>query len=124
VNRQIILNQDLLGNQSESAKEQLQRYAHCAQLLSALADPLRLQIVSLLMDGPAHVSEIAENVDGDFSRVSHHLKILKRAGLVLVERQAKLQVHSLKPGFAIPAKGKSPDRLDLGCCAIAIPKRA
>ncbi len=121
MNRQIILNQDLLAGQSPEGKDALKRLDECAQLLSALADANRLKIISALMNGPDSVSGIATTIECDISTTSHHLKVLKGAGLVHVKRDGKLQIHSLRPGFATPAKGKADAALNLGCCTIKLP---
>ncbi len=53
----------------------------------ALGDPLRLRILQLLPDeeaacGCCNVSQLAEDLDTPQPTVSHHLKILKQAGVV------------------------------------------
>jgi len=75
-----------------------------------------------LMQGPRSVSELAKRLGSDVSNASHHLKILKRAGLVVAQREAKQQFHSIAPGVVVPAKGRRPARIDLGCCSIALSK--
>ena len=91
--------------------------------MSAVADATRLMIVVTLRDGPASVSDIAEKIGSDASNTSHHLRILKRAGLVNCKRDGKQQIHSLREGFALPAVGDLPARLNLGCCHIALPNQ-
>lgn len=55
-----------------------------ARLLKALADPTRLRILSLLSrhEGEACVCEIVENFTLEQPSISHHLRILRDAGLV------------------------------------------
>lgn len=53
-----------------------------AEGLKALADHHRLQIISLLADGERCVCEIYQALELPQNLVSHHLKVLKEAGLV------------------------------------------
>ncbi len=55
----------------------------CARLLRAMADPERLKIVQCLRDGPKNVSEIAELLGEEVVNVSHHLGVLRNAGIAL-----------------------------------------
>lgn len=61
-----------------------------AELLSALADPLRIRIVSVIAtsgSGEASAGEIASIAAVTPSTVSHHLRVLKDAGVVATERR-------------------------------------
>ncbi len=55
-----------------------------ARLLKALADPTRLRILSLLAryEGEVCVFEIVESFPLEQPTISHHLRILRDAGLV------------------------------------------
>jgi ArsR family transcriptional regulator, arsenate/arsenite/antimonite-responsive transcriptional repressor len=55
-----------------------------ARLLKALADPTRLRILSLLSrhEGEVCVFEIVESFTLEQATISHHLRILRDAGLV------------------------------------------
>jgi ArsR family transcriptional regulator len=55
-------------------------------MLKALSDPNRLQIFDLLMTGTHCNCEIAEQLDLSLSLVSHHLRVLRDAGLIQSER--------------------------------------
>jgi ArsR family transcriptional regulator len=59
-----------------------------AQWLKVLAEPRRLQIVSLLMEGVQCNCELGEHLDMAPNLISHHLSVLRKAGLVAVERDA------------------------------------
>jgi ArsR family transcriptional regulator len=93
----------------------------CADKLKILADPTRLSVLELLLAGPRHVGEINEVLQIDQSLLSHHLRVLRDAGLVLAERDGKAVLYSLAP-----AVGKSPDgtALNLNCCVLSFPRRA
>lgn len=63
------------------------QYGEKAELLKALAHPLRLCIVrSLLRDGCRRVSCIEEHTGQSQSCISQHLMRLKAAGVVRAER--------------------------------------
>src|SRR4051812_37771208 len=93
----------------------------CAKLLKALADPDRLKIVQCLQEGPKNVSEISNLLKQELANVSHHLGVLRHAGLVLDEKQGKFVVYSLHPSIFRPGLEQQPlDTLDLGCCRIVL----
>jgi ArsR family transcriptional regulator len=60
-----------------------------ADLLKALADPHRLRIVATLArsDDDVCVCDLNDDIDVTQPTVSHHLKLLKDAGLVTSERR-------------------------------------
>lgn len=56
--------------------------------LKVLANPKRLQIVHLLMEGVHCNCELGEALDMAPNLISHHMSILRDVGLVEVERDA------------------------------------
>lgn len=56
----------------------------------ALADPTRRTILQLLKEKSMSAGEVAEHFQISKPSISHHLNILKQAGLVLDERQANI----------------------------------
>ena len=58
------------------------------QQLKALANPKRLQILHLLMEGIHCNCELGEALDMSPNLISHHMSILRDIGLVDVERDA------------------------------------
>jgi len=71
-----------------------------AALFKALADPARVAIVATLARA-AHevcVCDFTAGLDLNQSTISHHLKILKDAGLVISERRGTWGYYSLAPG--------------------------
>ncbi len=64
----------------------------------ALADVNRLRIVRRLAEAPATVTELIEHVGLSQPLVSHHLRRLREAGLVAMERHGRETVCSLRPG--------------------------
>lgn len=90
--------------------------ASCASRLKVLADDTRLAVLELLMDGPQHVGELNETLEIEQSLLSHHLKVLREAGLVHSQRDGKQVLYRL----ANPVKGNRKGRaIDLGCCHIS-----
>ena len=61
----------------------------------ALADPTRREIIRFLKDGSMTAGEIAKKFDISKPSISHHLNILKQAGLVDDERKGQNIVYSL-----------------------------
>jgi ArsR family transcriptional regulator len=56
-------------------------------VFNALAHPLRLKILGKLRDGPCCVCKIIPYVGAEQSNVSHHLAILKNAGIVRCQKK-------------------------------------
>jgi ArsR family transcriptional regulator len=95
----------------------------CARLLRALAEPDRLRIVHCLRAGPKNVGEIADELGAPVVNVSHHLRLMREAGLLLDEKQGRFVHYRLHPDVFTPDSdaGRS-DHLDLGCCRLEMPK--
>lgn len=66
-----------------------------AELLKALANPLRLAIVVELSIGARCVHELVEAVEVSQPLVSQHLRVLRQAHLVASERRGREIVYSL-----------------------------
>ena len=82
------------------------RAEHAAEVLKAVAHPVRLRIVATLCRGAEHVNALAERLDVPQPIVSQQLRILRGHGLVSAHRAN---------GFAWyrPAE---PALRDLVCC--------
>ena len=63
--------------------------------IRALADPTRREILRALREGPLAAGEIASRFPLTAASVSHHLSVLKEAGLVQAEREGRSIVYSL-----------------------------
>ena len=61
----------------------------------ALSDPTRRKILELLAKGDKSAGEIAEKFPVAFASVSHHLGVLRSAGLVATERQGQTIMYRL-----------------------------
>src|SRR5438045_436501 len=94
----------------------------CARLLRALADPERLRLISVLRGGPHNVTQLAELLKSEIVNVSHHLGVLRHAGLVQDVKQGRFVVYSLHPNVYQPGNEASAvDYLNLDCCRLEIP---
>lgn len=69
-----------------------------AATLAAMGEPTRFAIVELLRDGALpSVSEIAETLGIRQPQASKHLHVLREAGVLTAERDARRLVHRLRP---------------------------
>ncbi len=72
-----------------------------SRVLKAVADPTRLQLISLIKAAPqgeACVCDLTEPLGLRQPTVSHHLKVLVEAGLLSRERRATWMWYALVPG--------------------------
>ncbi|MDR3563684.1 MAG: metalloregulator ArsR/SmtB family transcription factor [Negativicutes bacterium] len=68
-----------------------------ADIFKALGDPIRLEIVQLLLGKELCVCDILDAFKVSQPTISHHLKVLKYAGLVNDNREGKWIYYSLHP---------------------------
>jgi DNA-binding transcriptional ArsR family regulator len=73
-----------------------------AGMLAALAEPTRLQIAYHLASGPHHVSQLAELIGAPMVNMSHHLGVMRQAGLLDDEKQGRKVVYQYRPGIFTP----------------------
>lgn len=75
-----------------------------AAVLKALADPVRLRLVSIIASAPAGevcACDLPAALDRSQPTISHHLTQLTRAGLINREQRGKWAWFSIRPdGFA------------------------
>ena len=75
--------------------------ATVAGALKALADPLRLRMLSAIATDPrgeSCVCDLAELADVSQPTVSHHLKVLKETGMLRSERRSTWVWYRIAPG--------------------------
>ena len=71
-----------------------------AQVFKALADPVRLRLVSLIgahQGGEVCVCELTTAFDLTQPTISHHLKVLREAGIIDGERRGTWVYYRLEP---------------------------
>jgi len=82
--------------------------ARYATVLKALADPHRLRMVSLLAAQPANEPLCVCDLEASFElsqpTVSHHLRVLREAGLVSVTKRGLWHYYALVPGALDPVQ--------------------
>ena len=64
----------------------LQQTEELSRQLKALADPRRLPIIDLLMEGVQCNCELGDQLGMSKNLISHHLRVLREVGLVEIER--------------------------------------
>ena len=65
---------------------------------SALADPIRRQILRMLRDAPRSAGAIAGAFSVTRPAISRHLRVLREAGLVVDQAQGRERVYRLERG--------------------------
>jgi ArsR family transcriptional regulator len=72
-----------------------------AKIFKALADINRLKIIKLLKEGELCVCELTTVLSTSQSTVSHHLSVLKNAGLIKERKEGKWSYFRLSEGAVI-----------------------
>ena len=88
----------------------------CASVLKVLADETRLAVVEQLLEGPKTVTEMNESLEVEPTLLSHHLKALRDAQLIVGTREGRFVSYSLTKALLGRRKGNA---IDLGCCILA-----
>ncbi|MBL9090933.1 MAG: helix-turn-helix transcriptional regulator [Planctomycetaceae bacterium] len=98
-----------------------EEFQRCAERLKVLADPERLRLLILLLDGPRYVGSLAEELQHSIVKVSHHLGVLRQSGMVCSTRQGRNIQYSAAPDvFAVADSTNTANYLDLGCCRLEL----
>ncbi|MGN2638831.1 metalloregulator ArsR/SmtB family transcription factor [Nocardia takedensis] len=74
--------------------------AELAAMFKALADPVRLRLLSLVAShagGEACVCDISAGFEVSQPTISHHLKVLREAGLLSSERRGSWVYYRIEP---------------------------
>lgn len=89
--------------------------AELASAFKALGDPTRLRILAVLADATRCVCEIQEAVDVPGNLLSHHLKVLREAGLIEGERRGRwIDYHLIASALDRLRRALPPDATKLG----------
>ena len=73
-----------------------------ARFLRTLSDPTRLRLLGILQDGEQNVTALRRTLALPQPTVSHHLALLRSAGLVANRRDGKQVFYSLNRQIASP----------------------
>ncbi len=73
---------------------------------SALSDPTRRQIIEMLANqGPLSATAICEKFKVSAPAISQHLKALREADLVRVEKRAQQRIYQINPQAMLELEG-------------------
>jgi DNA-binding transcriptional ArsR family regulator len=67
-----------------------------AGLLAAVAEPTRVRVLFLLAERPRHVGELAKLLDLPMANMSHHLGVMRQAGLLDHDKRGRQVVYRLR----------------------------
>ena len=70
-------------------------YRMRAEVIKAIAHPIRLAILDCLRDGEVCVCDIADRVEAERSNVSRHLALMVNAGVLSCRRQGLMVYYKL-----------------------------
>ena len=93
---------DQLGCYSPLVREPLsgEQAGELSRLFKAMGDPVRLRLLSLIAShagGEACVCDVTEVFDLSGPTISHHLKVLREAGLITGERRGTWVYYRVQP---------------------------
>jgi len=91
----------------------------CIVALRALGEETRLRILRLLLKEALSVNQIAGRLKVSEYNVSKHLRVMKEAGLLEIEKQGQQRFYRVVEQLKSQAD-KSAPILDLGCCTFRI----
>ena len=85
---------------ADSGPEELMSATNLDETLLALADPTRRRVVDLLRKKPQRAGDLAAALEVSPPRLSRHLRILRKSGLIEdsgVDHDARVSLYRLKP---------------------------
>jgi len=85
---------------ADSGPEELMSTPNLDETLLALADPMRRRVVDLLRRKPQRAGDLAAALEVSPPRLSRHLRILRKSGLIEdsgVDHDARVSLYRLKP---------------------------
>lgn len=96
----------------------------CAMVLKALGDETRLRILESLLMGEKCVTDLVQELESSQPHASHHLRILRDAGLVEGHRNGKQVCYRVSPTIQRALANRQGQALDFGCCELRFPETA
>ncbi len=90
-------------------------------VLKALGELSRLRIMRLLLKNRLGVNAIARRLGMSHYNVSKHLRILKEAGLLEMEKAGKQRLYGVTAGLKDHLAGNG-NALELDCCTFRFDK--
>ena len=89
-------------------------HGRCCLIFKAMGDKTRLRILELLKQEELCVSDICERFAVTQPSISHHLDILKRAGLVASDKRGREVYYRFTGDTIVECCGKQMRLLDIG----------
>ena len=83
--------------------------------MKALGEENRLRMIRMLLSGNCSVNQMAEKLEITQYNVSKHLRVLREAGLVELEKSGQQRIYQLATEFT-KHLAENKNVLDLGCC--------
>ncbi|MHC5023601.1 MAG: ArsR/SmtB family transcription factor [Planctomycetota bacterium] len=74
----------------------MKRYQRQAEVVQALAHPIRIAIADLLKGGEQCVCDIADHIGAERSNVSRHLSVMLKAGVVSTRKEGVMVFYELR----------------------------
>ena len=93
----------------------------CMAVLRALGEMNRLRIMRVLLNEPLDVNEIAQRLEMSSYNVSKHLRILKEAGLLDVEKAGRQRLYGVAKNLKKELAANQ-NVLELECCTFRFDK--
>jgi ArsR family transcriptional regulator, arsenate/arsenite/antimonite-responsive transcriptional repressor len=94
----------------------LSSFRACAPVFNALGDKYRQDIVMLLaQDERLNVNQIAERMPLSRPAISHHLKVLLQAQLIVVERVSRENFYALALDTALADLRRLVEQAEVSC---------
>jgi len=82
-------------------KNNLEKYEAWAEILKAIANPIRIFIIEELQKGEKSVSDFDGLLDIDISTISRHLSALKKVGVIESKKVGTQVFYKLKIPCAV-----------------------
>lgn len=95
--------------------ENLVKKIDCITALKALAEENRMRIIRMLLKKQRSVNEIAEELGVSQYNVSKHLRVLREAELLELEKSGQQRLYALTSNLREHLSDNK-NVLDLGCC--------
>ena len=96
----------------------------CAKMFRVIGDSTRFRIVQTLLSREQCVGDLVRIVKTSQPHVSHHLRVLREAGLVQGIREGQRIWYRLAPAVQEHLTGTKGEALDFGCCKISFSRTA
>ena len=94
----------------------------CVTMLKALADETRLRLLESLLVEEKCVTDLVRELRCAQPHISHHLRILRDAGLVEGLRDGKQVCYRITPVVQRALANRQGKALNFGCCELRFPE--